>query len=166
MYTLIVCIFFFFKQKTAYEMRISDWSSDVCSSDLNLFSESAIHSCWERLRFTRSLVETVTSLTPSSPSFSLAPPLKIQKEDRMRPPPATPARSSRCFLRTASFPARSPESGETPSPVPPSRGGRLRFKKSDRAMSSPLCLRVLGVLGDKVGRSDLARGEPALGNRH
>src|SRR3546814_9993178 len=28
------CSFFFFKQKTAYEMRISDWSSDVCSSDL------------------------------------------------------------------------------------------------------------------------------------
>src|SRR3546814_6864971 len=28
------CDFFFFKQKTAYEMRISDWSSDVCSSDL------------------------------------------------------------------------------------------------------------------------------------
>src|SRR3546814_10792125 len=38
---LVVCLclfsmvmFFFFKQKTAYEMRISDWSSDVCSSDL------------------------------------------------------------------------------------------------------------------------------------
>src|SRR3546814_5558617 len=29
-----VVVFFFFKQKTAYEMRISDWSSDVCSSDL------------------------------------------------------------------------------------------------------------------------------------
>src|SRR3546814_7220686 len=29
-----LCYFFFFKQKTAYEMRISDWSSDVCSSDL------------------------------------------------------------------------------------------------------------------------------------
>src|SRR3546814_10268028 len=29
------CYFFFFKQKTAYEMRISDWSSDVCSSDLH-----------------------------------------------------------------------------------------------------------------------------------
>src|SRR3546814_4748091 len=28
--------FFFFKQKTAYEMRISDWSSDVCSSDLKI----------------------------------------------------------------------------------------------------------------------------------
>src|SRR3546814_2074866 len=31
---MFVCLFFFFKQKTAYEMRISDWSSDVCSSDL------------------------------------------------------------------------------------------------------------------------------------
>src|SRR3546814_5193341 len=30
-------LFFFFKQKTAYEMRISDWSSDVCSSDLPHF---------------------------------------------------------------------------------------------------------------------------------
>src|SRR3546814_8416389 len=34
--------FFFFKQKTAYEMRISDWSSDVCSSDLLTFF-SAVH---------------------------------------------------------------------------------------------------------------------------
>src|SRR3546814_8139356 len=31
---VFVTFFFFFKQKTAYEMRISDWSSDVCSSDL------------------------------------------------------------------------------------------------------------------------------------
>src|SRR3546814_10280886 len=31
-----VVLFFFFKQKTAYEMRISDWSSDVCSSDLGI----------------------------------------------------------------------------------------------------------------------------------
>src|SRR3546814_3578785 len=35
---MVVCVFvsfFFYKQKTAYEMRISDWSSDVCSSDLS-----------------------------------------------------------------------------------------------------------------------------------
>src|SRR3546814_6743592 len=32
----ITLFFFFFKQKTAYEMRISDWSSDVCSSDLQM----------------------------------------------------------------------------------------------------------------------------------
>src|SRR3546814_1873909 len=36
MLSCFICLmfFFFFKQKTAYEMRISDWSSDVCSSDL------------------------------------------------------------------------------------------------------------------------------------
>src|SRR3546814_10568096 len=40
---LVVCgFFFFFKQKTAYEVRISDWSSDVCSSDL--ISAAAIRS--------------------------------------------------------------------------------------------------------------------------
>src|SRR3546814_1399096 len=33
---LFFCFFFFFKQKTAYEMRISDWSSDGCPSDLHL----------------------------------------------------------------------------------------------------------------------------------
>src|SRR3546814_4829027 len=35
-------VFFFFKQKTAYEMRISDWSSDVCSSDLGRCGPSRI----------------------------------------------------------------------------------------------------------------------------
>src|SRR3546814_999208 len=34
--------FFFFKQKTAYEMRISDWSSDVCSSDLEALNYEAL----------------------------------------------------------------------------------------------------------------------------
>src|SRR3546814_4408369 len=33
---IVYVVFFFFKQKTAYEMRISDWSSDVCSSDLEI----------------------------------------------------------------------------------------------------------------------------------
>src|SRR3546814_12535541 len=37
-----VIFFFFFKQKTAYEMRISDWSSDVCSSDLATAQESYV----------------------------------------------------------------------------------------------------------------------------
>src|SRR3546814_3930311 len=36
------CVGFFFKQKTAYEMRISDWSSDVCSSDLE---KAALEQC-------------------------------------------------------------------------------------------------------------------------
>src|SRR3546814_2632203 len=38
--------FFFFKQKTAYEMRISDWSSDVCSSDLGDIRMSATILAW------------------------------------------------------------------------------------------------------------------------
>src|SRR3546814_7623496 len=39
---MIVCVVvFFFKQKTAYEMRISDWSSDVCSSDLSMWNKSS-----------------------------------------------------------------------------------------------------------------------------
>src|SRR3546814_8795733 len=37
-------LFFFFKQKTAYEMRIIDWSSDVCSSDLSLLAGSLLGS--------------------------------------------------------------------------------------------------------------------------
>src|SRR3546814_5044572 len=37
----MLSMFFFFKQKTAYEMRISDWSSDVCSSDLR--GRNALH---------------------------------------------------------------------------------------------------------------------------
>src|SRR3546814_8551712 len=37
-YVVFYCVFFFVKQKTAYEMRISDWSSDVCSSDLLRFA--------------------------------------------------------------------------------------------------------------------------------
>src|SRR3546814_10423942 len=40
---IVLCLFlFFFKQKTAYEMRISDWSSDVCSSDLGPVEGEAI----------------------------------------------------------------------------------------------------------------------------
>src|SRR3546814_7842269 len=39
---LCVYFFFFFKQKTAYEMRISDWSSDVCSSDLRMLDKQGL----------------------------------------------------------------------------------------------------------------------------
>src|SRR3546814_9193320 len=49
LYVFYFCVFFFFKQKTAYEMRISDWSSDVCSSDLVRISAWARETqCHER----------------------------------------------------------------------------------------------------------------------
>src|SRR3546814_6358783 len=46
MYCVIVLhVLFFFKQKTAYELRISDWSSDVCSSDLAAWARRGWMSC-------------------------------------------------------------------------------------------------------------------------
>src|SRR3546814_3434483 len=51
---LSVC-FFFFKQKTAYEMRISDWSSDVCSSDLIEANDKR----WARVKVLRTLNEAL-----------------------------------------------------------------------------------------------------------
>src|SRR3546814_11951190 len=57
-----VC-FFFFKQKTAYEMRISDWSSDVCSSDL--LNDSVE-------------VDVVTNTLPA-PAFPVVPPLPMTR---------------------------------------------------------------------------------------
>src|SRR3546814_11426175 len=54
----VFLLFFFFKQKTAYEMRISDWSSDVCSSDLLPFGgrprriiliDQSDNGAWQRL---------------------------------------------------------------------------------------------------------------------
>src|SRR3546814_8940620 len=49
MYVLFILhIFFFFKQKTAYEMRISDWSSDVCSSDLKI-KDSTVSSTFQEM---------------------------------------------------------------------------------------------------------------------
>src|SRR3546814_13029719 len=47
---ILLCIFFFVKQKTAYEMRISDWSSDVCSSDLLAQGNAPVKGCAKRVQ--------------------------------------------------------------------------------------------------------------------
>src|SRR3546814_2696632 len=65
--------FFFFKQKTAYEMRISDWSSDVCSSDL-IHSNKPYTTCqfYERvgvLRYEFLSPDTVKKLDEFMPSI-------------------------------------------------------------------------------------------------
>src|SRR3546814_4664130 len=54
---------FFFKRKTAYEMRISDWSSDVCSSDLLAVQMPAIVAEDKRLQRARTLAETIIDLS-------------------------------------------------------------------------------------------------------
>src|SRR3546814_2661975 len=50
MYCQVLRVFFFFKQKTAYEMRISDWSSDVCSSDLRDIAVARTQSFADQIR--------------------------------------------------------------------------------------------------------------------
>src|SRR3546814_5379933 len=57
---VVLCCFFFFKQRTAYEMRISDWSSDVCSSDLDRRDEVLRSAGAVRFFFTRRAVRART----------------------------------------------------------------------------------------------------------
>src|SRR3546814_1881114 len=58
----VVCVsFFFFKQKTAYEMRISDWRSDVCSSDLIASAMAAEHAADNQQTLEAQLGRNVTS---------------------------------------------------------------------------------------------------------
>src|SRR3546814_1301980 len=67
--------FFFFKQKTAYEMRISDWSSDVCSSDLP----------WRASRSARRWLACAPTTPPARPATSA---LTTCCGSSTRPPPA------------------------------------------------------------------------------
>src|SRR3546814_4466393 len=71
-----VLIFFFFKQKTAYEMRISDWSSDVCSSDLLL--------TLRRPRLEGVDVHTVRSLHPDDLMIRERMPITIWRSEERR----------------------------------------------------------------------------------
>src|SRR3546814_4176411 len=64
-YFLLFDFFFFFKQKTAYEMRISDWSSDVCSSDLAAGWRAA--ACGGRRHLTQSLPQDKSRGGSASP---------------------------------------------------------------------------------------------------
>src|SRR3546814_4941936 len=60
-------VFFFFKQKTAYEMRISDWSSDVCSSDLLTLLQKVLRGLLDEevpIRDVRTIVETLAEHAP------------------------------------------------------------------------------------------------------
>src|SRR3546814_5304307 len=70
-----MCNFFFFKQKTAYEMRISDWSSDVCSSDLYHHAASLLNIGLVR----------VASLQVSQASLDLVSAPWLERKRRERP---------------------------------------------------------------------------------
>src|SRR3546814_4721338 len=61
--------FFFFKQKTAYEMRISDWSSDVCSSDLRIAKQSRNMVIFPNLVINDVMAITVRTFWPTAPDY-------------------------------------------------------------------------------------------------
>src|SRR3546814_6937661 len=69
------CIFFCFRQKTAYEMRISDWSSDVCSSDLAETARSGVEHPAARCEMVgKAVVQHVASAKASGEKRALQPP--------------------------------------------------------------------------------------------
>src|SRR3546814_16495359 len=81
--------FFFFKQKTAYEMLISDWSSDVCSSDLpdgkHLLAHELTHVVQQKgMGKTRGLQRQSTGNTAETKQLALADPLTDQEWLRVR----------------------------------------------------------------------------------
>src|SRR3546814_5092060 len=77
---LYVC-FFFFKKKTAYEMRISDWSSDVCSSDL-AFNQLARKAPALAGEYTKQNVKLLYALGFSENTIWSSKPIKTRSEER------------------------------------------------------------------------------------
>src|SRR3546814_8499115 len=82
----VLVVFFFFKQKTAYEMRISDWSSDVCSSDLPVHASEADQSKYriakEALQEHENRLASI--VTPPAPT-SLSRPVELRFYSGFRP---------------------------------------------------------------------------------
>src|SRR3546814_20837000 len=96
--SVCVIVLFFFKQKTAYEMRISDWSSDVCSSDLDRSASAGNPGCVPQLarRRRRGMTKARPGTRPLAPA--IAPKVGSHARDavggRWHPPPrqhASPA---------------------------------------------------------------------------
>src|SRR6056300_1309594 len=101
MFTLLtIVIFFFFKQKTAYEISESDWSSDVCSSDRSEEHTSELQShseiSYAVFCLKKKTKQKISTYNPPAPARKLAPPPTVPKEPRapssgllgLRPPPA------------------------------------------------------------------------------
>src|SRR3546814_13867787 len=102
--------FFFFKQKTAYEMRISDWSSDVCSSDLQIFTSLRASLCRRRHKARRPTHQEPETDAPrrnrSGPSqsglrlFLLVLPVRVRPEGKALPQDGSHRRARQARLRS------------------------------------------------------------------
>src|SRR3546814_12154000 len=126
---------FFFKQKTAYEMRISDWSSDVCSSDLLRISPGIEAPCAPlRSSAARELPahhhRCGDKAAPRSKPLPLSQVLRCgrrgrptRRQGRLRPPQQkSKAAPERAYVPTPST--------HSPAPCPPARPGLQRRGKS------------------------------------
>src|SRR3546814_14617295 len=78
MSSLFCVFFFFFKQKTAYEMRISDWSSDVCSSDLKR-RKSKVLTVGRDSRLPARLPGHLSTLNSGSPVEGACLPVRVKR---------------------------------------------------------------------------------------
>src|SRR3546814_5400034 len=115
--------FFFFKQKTAYELRISDWSSDVCSSDLMLAPPITVTPPQEGGAAGSRLQVTYIDETLRPPSPAPVPPPRPEPA-RKRPAPTAPASrvqttpveqaDDSTALQVVDIPATSPEPPDVP----------------------------------------------------
>src|SRR3546814_4061465 len=115
-----VCSVFFFKQKTAYEVRISDWSSDVCSSDLR---QRPPRSSWGRSTSSPAALPgpTVVSRRPRCPALGRA----------AREPAATSAPARRC----SPVPDRPPRKAFSARPDRPRRPRQRHPSRSEEHTS-------------------------------
>src|SRR3546814_1577212 len=98
---------FFFKQKTAYEMRISDWSSDVCSSDLPPAAAAAPGSARESVQGLRPAGPPAPAQRPGPhgpgrDAQRLGPPLGVLRDDRSGWRPNGPLKMRSCLVAPAS----------------------------------------------------------------
>src|SRR3546814_17058842 len=82
--------FFFFKQKTAYEMRISDWSSDVCSSDLRSRRKN-MKNISRHLIIATSII-ALAACAKKAPEELPPPPAQTQQPEYTAPPSSGPVK--------------------------------------------------------------------------
>src|SRR3546814_18583898 len=120
-------MFFFFKQKTEYEMRISDWSSDVCSSDLLPVSASSSGilgvtsaAIGSKRRFR---VLTASAANSDAPPFAT---IRIDDDGHMAVETGHHVRHRLYRRRIAQHPRLHPVHAATVHPPPPPRGDNPR----------------------------------------
>src|SRR3546814_13082806 len=111
MFCCCLCIFFFFKQKTAYEMRISDWSSDVCSSDLHTAEGVTVETEAGAVAAGAAIVTVSTSVLAAE-AILFDPPLSAEKRAALAAIPL-----GRAHKLAPAF-DRHPFGGLNPVPIP------------------------------------------------